>query len=68
MRLTKRIQAGIVYVNTYRVISPIVPFGGNGNTGYGRESGLESMLDYTRPKTVWINTADEAMPDSFTMR
>ena len=62
MRLTKRIQAGIVYVNTYRVISPIVPFGGNGNTGYGRESGLESMLDYTRPKTVWINTADEAMP------
>ena len=68
MRLTKGVQAGIVYVNTYRVISPIVPFGGNGETGYGRESGFESMLDYTRPKTVWINTAEKAMPDPFTMR
>ncbi len=68
MRITGRLRAGIVYVNTYRVISPMVPFGGNGDTGYGRESGSESMLDYTRPKTVWINTSSGSMPDPFTMR
>jgi len=68
MRVTRRLRAGIVYVNTYRVISPMVPFGGNGDTGFGRESGTESLLDYTRPKTVWINTSGEAMPDPFTMR
>jgi len=68
MRTTRRLRAGIVYVNTYRVISPMVPFGGNGDTGYGRESGMESLLDYTRPKTVWINTSDQPMADPFTMR
>ena len=68
MRTTRRLRAGIVYVNTYRVISPIVPFGGNGDTGYGREAGIETLLDYTRPKTVWINTSDAPMADPFTMR
>lgn len=68
MRTTRRLRAGIVYVNTYRVISPMVPFGGNGDTGYGREAGIETLLDYTRPKTVWINTSDTPMADPFTMR
>ena len=68
MRLMKRIRAGIVYVNTYRAISPMVPFGGNGNTGYGRESGMDSLLDYTRTKSVWVNTSGTPMTDPFTMR
>ena len=68
MRTTRRIRAGIVYVNTYRVISPMVPFGGNGDTGYGREAGIETLLDYSRSKTVWINTSDSPMADPFTMR
>ncbi len=68
MRFARSLRAGVVYVNTYRVISPAVPFGGNGETGYGRESALESLLDYSRPKTVWWNHSDEAMPDPFTMR
>jgi (Z)-2-((N-methylformamido)methylene)-5-hydroxybutyrolactone dehydrogenase len=68
MRTTRRLRAGIVYINTYRVISPMVPFGGNGDTGYGREGGVETLLDYTRPKTVWINTSDQPMADPFTMR
>ncbi len=68
MRLTRRLHAGIVYVNTYRVISPSVPFGGDGLTGYGRESGSESLLDYSRPKTVWVNTSSASAPDPFTMR
>lgn len=68
MRLARGVRAGVVYVNTYRVISPAVPFGGNGETGYGRESALESLLDYSRPKTVWWNHSDQPMPDPFTMR
>ena len=68
MRVMRRLHAGIVYINTYRVISPMVPFGGNGDTGYGRESGIETLHDYTRPKTVWINTSDQPMADPFVMR
>jgi (Z)-2-((N-methylformamido)methylene)-5-hydroxybutyrolactone dehydrogenase len=68
MRVTKRLHAGIVYVNTYRVVSPMVPFGGNGETGYGREAGSESLLDYTRTKTVWLNTSTTPMADPFVMR
>ncbi len=68
MRVTRRIRAGVAYVNTYRVISPMVPFGGDGWTGYGRESGIETLLDYSRPKTVWINTSPDAAADPFTMR
>ena len=41
-RLSKKIKAGVVWVNTYRAISPIVPLGGNGYTGYGRECGVDS--------------------------
>ncbi|HQX83965.1 MAG: aldehyde dehydrogenase [Hyphomicrobiales bacterium] len=67
-RLTKKIRAGVVWVNSYRAVSPIVPFGGNGYTGYGRESGLDAIRDYTRTKSIWINTSDAPMADPFVMR
>lgn len=67
-RLIRDIHAGIVWVNTYRAVSPIVPFGGYGQSGLGREGGVESILDYTRVKSVWIRTSDEAIPDPFVMR
>lgn len=67
-RLTNRIRAGIVWVNTYRVISPMVPFGGYGQSGLGREAGPEALLDYTRTKSVWINTSDAPIADPFVMR
>ena len=67
-RLIKRLRAGIVWVNTYRAVSPMAPFGGFGQSGYGREGGAESILDYTRTKTVWIRTSDESIPDPFVMR
>ena len=62
-RLTKKVKAGVVWVNTYRAISPVAPFGGNGFTGYGRESGMDAIRDYTRTKTVWINTSDVPLAD-----
>jgi (Z)-2-((N-methylformamido)methylene)-5-hydroxybutyrolactone dehydrogenase len=68
LRITKRLRAGIVWVNTYRVVSPIAEFGGFNDSGYGRESGLQAIYDYTRPKTVWINTSDQPLANPFVMR
>jgi acyl-CoA reductase-like NAD-dependent aldehyde dehydrogenase len=67
-RLTRRIRAGVVWVNTYRAISPMAPFGGYGLSGLGREGGIEALHDYTRVKAVWIRTSDEPIPDPFVMR
>ncbi|MGI9502231.1 MAG: aldehyde dehydrogenase family protein, partial [Geminicoccaceae bacterium] len=68
LRVAKAVRAGIVWVNTYRVVSPIAEFGGFKESGHGRESGLQAMYDYTRPKTVGINTSDEPIGNPFVMR
>jgi aldehyde dehydrogenase (NAD+) len=68
MRVAKSVKAGIVWVNTYRVVSPIAQFGGFKGSGYGRESGFQAMYDYTRPKTIWLNTSNEPMSNPFVMR
>lgn len=67
-RVSARIRSGICWVNTYRAISPIAPFGGFNQSGYGREAGIEAIHDYTRTKTVWINTSAEPMANPFVMR
>mgnify|MGYP005990006301 FL=1 len=67
MRVSKAIRAGIVFINTYRLISPMVPFGGIKDSGYGKEAGIESIKDYTRIKTTWYNSSDKPMTDPFTM-
>ena len=66
-RMSKAIRAGIVFINTYRLISPMAPFGGIKDSGYGKEAGIESIKDYTRIKTIWSNTSDKPMSDPFTM-
>ena len=68
LRMANLVRAGIVWVNTYRVVSPIAEFGGVKGSGYGRESGFQAIYDYTRPKTIWINTSDEPMANPFVMR
>ena len=68
LRMVKAVRAGIVWVNTYRAVSPIAEFGGMKNSGYGRESGFQAVYDYTRPKTVWINTSDEPLGNQFVSR
>jgi acyl-CoA reductase-like NAD-dependent aldehyde dehydrogenase len=67
MRVSKAVRAGIVFVNTYRLISPMAPFGGIKDSGYGKEAGIESIKDYTRIKTTWYNSSDKPMTDPFTM-
>ncbi len=68
LRMCAALRAGIVWVNTYRVVSPIAEFGGVKGSGHGRESGFQAIHDYTRPKTVWINTSDEPIANPFVMR
>ena len=65
LRLSKQIKAGIVWVNTYRAISPIAEFGGVKESGHGREAGFQALMDYTRPKTVWMNMSDEPIANPF---
>ena len=68
LRVAKGLRSGIAWLNTYRAVSPIAPFGGYKQSGLGRESGLETVLDYTRVKTLWINTSETPMADPFVMR
>ena len=68
LRVSKAVRAGILFVNTYRLISPIAPFGGFKNSGYGRESGFEAIKDYSRIKTTWINTSKKVMGDPFIIK
>ncbi|MGC1503738.1 MAG: aldehyde dehydrogenase [Sulfitobacter sp.] len=67
-RMIRNLRAGIVWVNTYRAVSPIAPFGGHGLSGHGREGGLQAALDYTKTKAVWLRTSDDPIPDPFVMR
>ncbi|MBB4009984.1 aldehyde dehydrogenase [Allorhizobium taibaishanense] len=67
-RMIRGIRAGVVWINTYRAVSPIAPFGGFGLSGHGREGGMAAVLDYTRTKTVWLKTSDDPFPDPFVMR
>lgn len=55
-RVAAVLNAGTVWLNTYRVLNDRVPFGGFGASGYGRENGSEALRTYTRVKSVWTNT------------
>lgn len=67
-RLARRIEAGTVWVNTYRAMSPMSPRQGFKHSGVGIEHGIESMHEYTRLKSVWINTDEGPVADPFVMR
>jgi len=67
LRMSERIQSGTVWVNTYRAVSFMSPFGGYKDSGLGRENGAEAILEYLQTKSVWINSgAPSANP--FVMR
>ena len=68
LRLAKALKSGMVWVNTYRMISPIAEFGGVKTSGHGREAGLQAMYDYTRAKTIWVNLSDDPIANPFQPR
>ncbi|GAA4661288.1 aldehyde dehydrogenase family protein [Amycolatopsis dongchuanensis] len=56
-RVAHQPRAGSVWVNAYRMVAPNVPFGGNGYSGWGRESGVDAVREYTDTKAVWVDLA-----------
>ena len=54
MRVSKQIQAGIVWVNTWLLRDLRTPFGGVKNSGVGREGGFEALRFFTEPKNICI--------------
>ena len=67
LRMSERLEAGTVWVNTYRAVSYMSPFGGYKRSGLGRESGISAIRDYLQEKSVWIDTNDD-VPNPFVMR
>ncbi len=65
--MSERLEAGTVWVNTYRAISYMSPFGGYKRSGIGRESGIDAIREYLQTKSVWIDIAGNA-PNPFVMR
>lgn len=57
LRGAAALEAGTVWVNSYRAVSYMAPFGGYKRSGIGRESGQEAIDAYLQTKTVWIDTA-----------
>ncbi|MDE2573013.1 MAG: aldehyde dehydrogenase [bacterium] len=66
-RLSRALRAGTVWVNTYRALSPNMPFGGYKSSGIGRENGADAIHDFTRVKSVWVETEPVA-GDPFTIK
>jgi len=56
IRMSERIKAGTVWVNTYRAVSFMSPFGGYKDSGVGRENGQSAIFEYLQMKSVWVNT------------
>ena len=54
-RVARAMRSGMVWINTYKRVNPGSPFGGVGQSGYGREMGFEAMHEYTDAKSVWVN-------------
>ena len=60
-RFAREMRSGMVWINCYKRVNPASPFGGTGNSGYGREMGFEVMREYTHAKSVWVNV-DAKLP------
>jgi aldehyde dehydrogenase (NAD+) len=56
-RMIRDLDAGNVWVNAYPRIHWALPFGGMKDSGFGKDSGWESVLENTRIKTAWIDLA-----------
>ena len=63
-KMADAIHAGMCWINCYKRVSPGSPFGGVGQSGYGREMGFEAIHDYTEARSVWVNV-DAKIPPHF---
>ena len=65
-RFARKLRVGNVWINTYRVLSDLVPFGGFGESGYGRENSEEAVGLYTTTRATWT-ALTSGPPDGFTL-
>jgi acyl-CoA reductase-like NAD-dependent aldehyde dehydrogenase len=65
--MAEKLEAGTVWVNTYRAISYMSPFGGYKRSGLGRESGIDAIREYLQTKSVWIDISGN-VPNPFVIR
>lgn len=61
-RFAREMKSGMVWINCYKRVHPGSPFGGIGQSGYGREMGFEAMREYTQVKSVWVNVDAQLSP------
>jgi len=54
-RVARAIRAGTVWINTYNLYDPGLPFGGFKQSGFGRELGLDALDGYLETKSVWLD-------------
>jgi len=66
-RMARTLQAGTVWINTYRAMSFNSPFGGYKDSGIGRENGIESLDEYLQTKSVWCELSEE-VSDPFVLK
>jgi aldehyde dehydrogenase (NAD+) len=65
--MARRLQAGTVWINTYRALTFNSPFGGFKASGLGRANGMESVDQYLQTKSVWVEMSEEVQ-DPFVLR
>jgi aldehyde dehydrogenase (NAD+) len=67
LTMVNRLEAGTVWVNTYRAVSYMMPFGGYKRSGLGRENGMGMINEYLQTKSVWIDMGND-VPNPFVLR
>jgi acyl-CoA reductase-like NAD-dependent aldehyde dehydrogenase len=65
--MARTLEAGTVWINTYRALTFNSPFGGYKSSGIGRQNGIEAVHQYLQTKSVWCELGDE-IQDPFIMK
>jgi aldehyde dehydrogenase (NAD+) len=60
IRVANRLQAGTIWINNYRMVSYMTPFGGFKASGIGRENGAEAIKEFMQVKSIWLSTGASA--------
>ncbi|HVC29994.1 MAG TPA: aldehyde dehydrogenase family protein, partial [Steroidobacteraceae bacterium] len=62
LELAVKLKAGVVWINTTNQLDAACGFGGIRESGFGREGGLEGMLDYLRERDAWLEVPEDEAP------
>jgi len=57
-RVADAVRAGTFWINSYKAIHVSSPFGGSLNSGFGRSSGTDALMEYTSAKSVWLDSGE----------